>query len=106
MTDFLCSTRREFMKSGAFALAGVGVGLPHAMDAPPVAIHSDALDPSTLTPFVDAMPVPRVMKPTGTCAHPEQAGLQIPFYRMAMHEMRQKVHRDLPPTRMWSRCWE
>ena len=42
------------------------------------------------------------MKPTGTRPHPEDAGLQIPFYRVAMREMRQKVHRDLAPTRMWS----
>jgi len=97
MTDFFGWTRREFMKSGALALAGVGMRSPHAMSAP-----ADALDPSTLTPFVDALPVPRVMKPTGTRAHPEQAGLQIPYYRMAMHEVRQKVHRDLAPTGMWS----
>ena len=97
MTDFFGWTRREFMRGGALALAGTGVGAPHAMSAP-----ADALDPSTLTPFVDPLPVPRVMKPTGTRAHPEQAGLQIPYYRVAMREVRQKVHRDLPPTRMWS----
>jgi spore coat protein A len=97
MTDFFYSTRREFMKSGVLAFAGAGIALPRAMDAPAI-----ALDPSTLTPFVDALPLPRVMKPTSTRAHPEQAGLQIPYYRMAMREVRQKVHRDLPPTRMWS----
>jgi spore coat protein A len=97
MTDFFFPTRREFMKSGALALAGAGIALPHAMD-----ITADVLDPSTLTPFVDALPLPRVMKPTGTRPHPEQAGLQIPYYRIAMREVRQKVHRDLAPTRMWS----
>jgi spore coat protein A len=102
MTDFFSLTRREFMKGGALALAGAGMGHPHAMDAPAVVLGSDALDPSTLTPFVDALPLPRVMKATGTRAHPEQAGLQIPYYRMAMREVRQKVHRDLAPTRMWS----
>jgi spore coat protein A, manganese oxidase len=94
MTDFFGWTRREFMKGGALALAGAGMGSPHA--------PADALDPSTLTPFVDPLPVPRVMKPTGMRAHPEQAGLQIPYYRVAMREVRQKVHRDLAPTRMWS----
>ena len=97
MTDFFRSTRREFMKSGALVLAGTGMGLPHLEDA-----RSDALDPSTLTPFVDPLPVPRVMKPAGTRPDPEQTGRQIPYYRMRMREVRQKVHRDLPPTRMWS----
>jgi spore coat protein A len=97
MADFFGLTRREFMKSGALVLAGAGTGLPRLLDA-----GADALDPSTLTPFVDALPVPRVMEATGTRAHPEYARQQIPYYRMAMREVRQKVHRDLPPTRMWS----
>jgi spore coat protein A, manganese oxidase len=97
MTDFFRSTRRAFLKTGALALAGTRMGAPLAVPS-----GADALDPSTLTPFVDALPIPRMMKPAGTQAHPEQAGQRIPYYRMAMREVRQKVHRDLPPTRMWS----
>ena len=96
MSDLFDFTRRTFLKSGAMALAGAGMDRPHASS--PIA----ARDPATLAPFVDSLPVPRVMKPTGTRTHPEQAGQQIPFYRVAMREVRQKVHRDLPPTRMWS----
>jgi spore coat protein A len=84
------------MKGGALVLASAGMSLPHVEDA-----AADGLDPSTLTPFVDALPVPRVMKQTGTRPHPEQAGRQIPYYRLRMREVRQKVHRDLAPTRMW-----
>ena len=97
MTDFFRSTRRSFLKTGALALAGTRMGAPLAVPS-----GADALDPSTLTPFVDALPIPRIMKPTGTRAHPEQPGQRIPYYRMAMREVRQKVHRDLAPTRMWS----
>jgi spore coat protein A, manganese oxidase len=97
MTDRFLSTRRAFIKSSAVALAGAGMGLPHGMHP-----SADALDPSMLTPFVDPLPVPRVMKPTGTQPHPEQAGQRIHYYRMTMRELRQKVHRDLAPTRMWS----
>jgi spore coat protein A len=96
MTDFFRSTRRTFLKTGALALAGTRMGAPLAELS-----GADALDPSTLTPFVDALPIPRMMKPAGTRAHPEQAGQRIPYYRMAMRELRQKVHRDLAPTRMW-----
>jgi len=97
MTDFFRSTRRTFLKTGALALAGTRMGAPLAVPG-----GADALDPSTLTPFVDALPIPRMMKPAGTRAHPEQPGQRIPYYRMAMREVRQKVHRDLAPTRMWS----
>ena len=96
MTE-LFSTRREFLKTGAMALAGAGMDRPHAKDP-----GADALDPSTLTPFVDPLPIPRVMKQAGMRAHPENSGARIPLYRMNMREVRQKVHRDLPPTRMWS----
>jgi len=87
MTDFFRSTRREFMKSGALVLASTGMGLPHLEDA-----RADALDPSTLTPFVDPLPVPRVMKPAGTRPDPEQTGRQIPYYRIRMREVRQIEH--------------
>jgi spore coat protein A len=97
MTDFFRSTRRAFLKTGALALAGTRMGAPLAVPS-----GADALDPSTLTPFVDALPIPRMMKPAGTRAHPERPGQRIPYYRMAMRELRQKVHRDLAPTRMWS----
>ena len=97
MSDLFFWTRREFLKSGAMALAGAGIDRPHAKE-----IRADALDPATLTPFVDPLPVPRVMKPAGMRAHPEHAGERIPYYRVAMREIRQKVHRDLPQTRMWS----
>jgi spore coat protein A len=96
MMHFFRSTRRAFLKTGACAFAGAGLGLAEVTSA-----GADALDPSTLTPFVDALPVPRVMKPMGTRAHPDWPGQRIPYYRMAMREVRQKVHRDLAPTRMW-----
>ena len=83
MNNFFDWTRREFLTSGALALGGAGLMLPRAMGA-----GADALDPSTLSPFVDALPVPRVMKATGMRAHPEHGRQQIPYYRMAMREVR------------------
>jgi spore coat protein A len=97
MIDFFDLTRRDFLKTGALALVGTRMGAPLATPG-----GADALDPSTLTPFVDALPIPRMMKPAGTRAHPAQAGQRIPYYRVAMREVRLKVHRDLAPTRMWS----
>jgi spore coat protein A len=44
-----------------------------------------------LPPFVDAMPLPEV-------AHADAQG----HLRVTMREIHAKVHRDVPPTRMWS----
>ncbi len=48
--------------------------------------QSPALQPETLPKFVDPLPVPPVAKPP---------------YRLVMREFMAKVHRDLPPTRVW-----
>ena len=49
------------------------------------------LDPSRLTPFVDTLPRPEVLHP--------KAGTAL---RIAMRESEQRLHRDLPPTRLWT----
>jgi spore coat protein A len=49
------------------------------------------LDPTRLTPFVDPLPVPQVLRP----AH----GAVL---RIAMRESEQRLHRALPPTRLWT----
>lgn len=64
--------------------------------------RSDLIDPATLPPFVNALPIPSVAEMIGTRPNPEHPSQQIPYYRMAMREMYAKVHRNLPPTRMWS----
>jgi len=92
MTDSFRLTRRDILKGGALMLAHSGLGWNDA----------NALDPSTLTPFVDPLPIPRVAKPAGSRANPEHPGEKIPYYSLAMREVRQKVHRDLPATRMWA----
>jgi spore coat protein A len=53
---------------------------------PRVMLHSLGL-----TPFVDALPMPERVAPLG----------EKPF-RVVMREIRTKVHRDVPATRMWS----
>jgi spore coat protein A len=94
MLDFSRFTRRSFVKSGALALAGSGMAWSKA--------PGDALDPSTLTPFVDPLPIPALARPSGMRTNPENPGEQVPYYKLAMREIHQKLHRDLPPTRMWS----
>ena len=87
-------SRRDFLKTGSMAVAGAHM----PMAKPSV----DSLDPSKLTPFVDPLPIPRLARPVGTRPNPDHPEQQIPYYRIAMRETRQQVHRDLPSTRMWS----
>lgn len=49
------------------------------------------IDPTRLTPFVDPLPIPEVLRP--------KAGVPL---RIAMRESSQRLHRDLPPTRLWT----
>ena len=61
----------------------------------------EMIGPGMLTPFVDELPIPPVAKSIGTRPNPECKSEQIPFYRLAMREMHVKLHRDLPPARVW-----
>ncbi len=97
-------TRRSFLgQAGVFATglllteAAAAHGMGHEAAAP----SSEVIGAGTLTPFVDELPLPPIAKRAGTRANPERSGEQIPYYRVAMREMRMKVHRDLPPTRVW-----
>src|ERR1700744_477402 len=60
------------------------------------------LDPSTLPAYVDPLPIPAIARAAGMRANPESTKEQVRYYRMAIREATVKVHRDLPPTRMWT----
>jgi spore coat protein A, manganese oxidase len=93
----LRSTRRAFLRNSTMTFAALGLepALPQT-SAPP------QLDPTTLTPFVDPLPIPPVARPAGQRTSPEDGHTQIPYHRMPLNESRVRVHRDLPPTRMWT----
>ncbi len=60
------------------------------------------LDPASLAPFVDPLPLPTVAQPHGYRPDPNRPGERVPFYRVQMRPITRKVHRDLPPTTQWS----
>ena len=60
------------------------------------------LDPNSLAGFVDALPLPLVAQPQGNRAVPGKHGERAPFYRVSMRAIASKLHRDLPPTKLWS----
>ncbi|KNZ70386.1 bilirubin oxidase [Thermincola ferriacetica] len=48
----------------------------------------------SLEKFVDPLPIPGILKPVGKLNG-------VDFYRVAMREFKQKLHRDLPETTVW-----
>jgi spore coat protein A, manganese oxidase len=94
------TTRRTFLKSGGMSLALLSV--PQMARHRQVTMARPVLDPNTLTPFVDALPIPKVASPTGLRAVPSDVKQKAPYYRMAMRQMESKVHRDLKPTLQWA----
>ncbi len=61
---------------------------------PPTPTAPKLINPDSLTPFVDALPVPVVAKAKGR--HKGK-----PLYRIAVRECFLPVHRDVPATRFW-----
>ena len=96
------TTRRRFIQRSVLASAGAvaarAVGhdmLP--MAAPPVIPN---LDPNSLARFVDPLPMPPVARPSGAALGPD--GKRVAHYRVSMREAAIKLHRDLPPTKVWT----
>jgi spore coat protein A, manganese oxidase len=81
--------RRAFLQ--AAAVAGAVVFLPWGWD--PEAAAAVFRSPS-LSPFVDPLPVPKVLSPTQTVGG-------VAHYEIAMRQFQQQLHRDLPPTTVW-----
>ena len=59
------------------------------------------LHPDALARFVDRLPIPPVHAPIETRPDPNGHGL-IDVYRVAMRQTETRIHRDVPPTSMWS----
>jgi len=97
------TTRRRFIQKAVFAAAGsVGARvLAHTMPTPAAPVIPN-LDPNTLARFVDPLPLPTVARATGTTPSPGGGGERVPHYRVAMRAVAAKLHRDLPPTNLWS----
>jgi spore coat protein A, manganese oxidase len=93
-------TRRKFLHGSGWATTAV---LMHRLPAfaHPAATQATTLDPNTLAKFVDPLPIPAMAQPSRHQASPADPAIKIPYYRQALRAFEMKVHRDLPPTRMW-----
>ena len=92
-------TRRAFLRTSGLMAAGVMAR--GAVRQKQAAIAPEPLDPNSLAKFVDPLPIPSVIRSSGMRPSPENAKLQLPYYKISMREVESKIHRDLKPTRFW-----
>jgi spore coat protein A len=59
------------------------------------------LNTNSLAQFVDPLPLPEIIQPSGHRPSPDNPAIQLPYYRVAARQFENKVHRDLKPTRLW-----
>jgi spore coat protein A, manganese oxidase len=90
-------SRRSFLEQAAALAACVSLKKPSLAEV----TTTPTLDPRTLRPWVDPLPIPEIVRSIGQRPDPDNPSQTLPFYRLAMQEMHQKLHRDLPPTRVW-----
>lgn len=74
---------------------------PGALRALPAARAQAQLNATDLAPFVDPLPRLRVAQPVSRRPDPTQPDHMLAHYRLEMREALIRLHRDLPPTRVW-----
>lgn len=117
------SSRRQLLLRGAKAMATLAAGQSGlfgnldlmAQRSMPGMEHNHAtqpakpqpparpwLHPERLAKYVDPLPRPEPLAAKETRPHPHKPGEQVTYHRIAMRRVDVKVHRDVPPTSVWS----
>ncbi|HEX8974574.1 MAG TPA: multicopper oxidase [Patescibacteria group bacterium] len=93
--DTKFSQNQNQMQSGAANMASSEAYLAENTNASVQReFKHDQLDPQSLQKFVDPLPLPSVLKPTGQMGGKD-------YYEISMSEAKQKLHRDMPETTIW-----
>ena len=92
-------TRREFLQKSSL-MTGAMLAHPSGHKGPSIQARP-ALDPNSLTPFVDPLPIPAAAKSMEMRPSPANPAVKIPYYRVPMRAFETNVHRDMKPTKMW-----
>ena len=93
------TTRRQFLKVSAISAGGFVVPLKSSQaDSHSCLPQPELLDPTTITKFADALPIPAVLKPTGNSKNAAS-------YKVTMTEFKQQVlpagPDGFPATTVW-----
>lgn len=101
-------TRRSVLKTGAALAAMSSVSARRviamqqnmAMGHQPVR-SAHTLDATKLEPFVDALQLPVLQHLQGRHSSSTLGAVDAPYYHVPIREIHDKLHRDLPPARLW-----
>jgi spore coat protein A, manganese oxidase len=99
---FRLITRRRFLGQSALTAAATLTPPALAHSLPEGAKTIPNLIPTNLTPFVDPLPLPQIAQPIEHRPAPGNPAENLPFYRVSMRAITAKLHRDLPPTNLWT----
>lgn len=86
---------------GHAALAQMSMGHMGGMHAPQGHIPR-TMDATKLQPFVDSLPLPVVQRQQGIRSSLIHGAVDAPYYPVRIREIEQKLHRDLPLSRMYT----
>lgn len=100
-------SRRKVIQQGVLGSLGLAAGQHgFAQMHMPMAqkLHRSAktLDASKLESFVDSLPLPVVQRPLGRQSSAILGAVDVPYYEVGIKQVECKMHRDLPPSRLWS----
>lgn len=106
-------TRRRLLGSGGLAAAGMlcrnasallrhqGSKMAAVQMGSRVRSSAKTLDATKLAPFVDPLLLPELQQPQGKRSSAVHNAVDAPYYPIHIREIACKLHRDLPPSRMW-----
>lgn len=92
-------TRRAFLAQGGLVTMALAVRRGMSHETSPR--FRTQLRANTLAQFVDPLPLPAIVQPSGSRPSPDNPAVLLPYYRVAMRQFESRVHRDLKPTRFW-----
>jgi len=103
-------TRRQILEWGGLTAAGFFAGGGGwTQQIPSVHLHqgmakkqAKTLDAMQLASFVDPLPLPVLQTPQGRRSYSFYNATDAPYYPIHIREVECKLHRDLPPSRLWS----
>jgi spore coat protein A, manganese oxidase len=97
-------SRRQFLNRAAALTAGLAARRSLGQTPHPAASFPSRplLNSATLARFVDPLPLPPRIAPSGRRPNPSDPATLIPFYRVRIRALDAAFHRDLKPTRVWA----
>lgn len=97
-------TRRRLLQQAGVASAGLFAARAWAQSpGMPMARPSKAktLDAMKLASFVDPLPLPVLQAPQGRRSSSALGAVNAPYYAIRIREIQSRLHRDLPPSRLF-----